>query len=105
MSGLFGIISSKDCRQPLFYGTDYHSHLGTKKAGLAVLNHRITRCIHDISTSQFKSKFIEELPKLSSVGGIASNRVTRVLLVTAFANIGSTIGTVIALPYIAALLF
>jgi len=70
MSGLFGIVSAKDCRQPLFYGTDYHSHLGTKKAGLAVLNHRITRCIHDISTSQFKSKFIEELPKLKSKRGI-----------------------------------
>ncbi|MFA5014661.1 MAG: amidophosphoribosyltransferase [Actinomycetota bacterium] len=70
MSGLFGIVSSKDCRQSLFYGTDYHSHLGTKKAGLAVLNHQITRCIHDISTSQFKSKFIEELPKLKGKKGI-----------------------------------
>jgi len=70
MSGLFGIVSSKDCRQSLFYGTDYHSHLGTKKAGLAVLNHKITRCIHDISTSQFKSKFIEELPKLKGKKGI-----------------------------------
>ena len=70
MSGLFGIVSSKECRQALFYGTDYHSHLGTKKAGLAVLNHQITRCIHDISTSQFKSKFIEELPKLKGKKGI-----------------------------------
>ena len=70
MSGLFGIVSSKDCRQSLFYGTDYHSHLGTKKAGLAVLNRQITRCIHDISTSQFKSKFIEELPKLKGNRGI-----------------------------------
>ena len=70
MSGLFGIVSSKDCRQSLFYGTDYHSHLGTKKAGLAVLNHQITRCIHDISTSQFKSKFIEEIPKLKGKKGI-----------------------------------
>jgi amidophosphoribosyltransferase len=70
MSGLFGIVSSKDCRQSLFYGTDYHSHLGTKKAGLAVLNHQLTRCIHDISTSQFKSKFIEELPKLKGKKGI-----------------------------------
>jgi len=70
MSGLFGIASSKDCRQSLFYGTDYHSHLGTKKAGLAIFNHRITRCIHDISTSQFKSKFIEELPKLKGKKGI-----------------------------------
>jgi amidophosphoribosyltransferase len=70
MSGLFGIVSSKDCRQSLFYGTDYHSHLGTKKAGLAVFNNQITRCIHDISTSQFKSKFIEELPKLKGKKGI-----------------------------------
>ena len=70
MSGLFGIVSSKECRQALFYGTDYHSHLGTKKAGLAVLNRQITRCIHDISTSQFKSKFIEELPKLKGKKGI-----------------------------------
>ncbi len=70
MSGLFGIVASKDCRQTLFYGTDYHSHLGTKKAGLAVLNRQITRSIHDISTSQFKSKFIEELPKLKGKKGI-----------------------------------
>ena len=70
MSGLFGIVSSKDCQQSLFYGTDYHSHLGTKKAGLAVLNLQIARCIHVISTSQFKSKFIEELPKLKGKKGI-----------------------------------
>ncbi len=70
MSGLFGVISSKDCRQSLFYGTDYQSHLGTKKAGLAVYNNQIVRCIHDISTSQFKSKFIEELPKLKGKKGI-----------------------------------
>ncbi len=70
MSGIFGVISKKDCRQTLFYGTDYHSHLGTKKAGLAVFNRRISRCIHDISTSQFKSKFIDELPKLKGKKGI-----------------------------------
>lgn len=70
MSGIFGIISKKDCRQTLFYGTDYHSHLGTKKAGLAVFNRGISRCIHDISTSQFKSKFIEEISKLKGKKGI-----------------------------------
>lgn len=70
MSGLFGVVSKKDCRQTLFYGTDYHSHLGTKKAGLAVFNRQISRCIHDISTSQFKSKFIDELPKLKGKMGI-----------------------------------
>jgi len=46
----------------------------------------------------------EELPRLSRIRSFASNRVTRVLIVTAFANIGSVIGTVIALPYIASLL-
>lgn len=70
MSGLFGVISSKDCVETLFYGTDYHSHLGTQKAGLAVFNHKIQRSIHDISTSQFKSKFAEELVKLRGKMGI-----------------------------------
>jgi len=46
----------------------------------------------------------EQLPEINSVGSLARNRVTRILMVTAFANIGSTIGTVIALPYIASLL-
>ncbi len=47
----------------------------------------------------------EELPKLNSVSSMARNRVTRILMVTAFANIGSAVGTVIALPYLASLLF
>ena len=46
----------------------------------------------------------EQLPKMQSITGIASNRVTRILIIVAFANIGSVIGTVIALPYIASLL-
>ena len=70
MSGLFGVVSKTDCVETLFYGTDYHSHLGTQKAGLAVMNRRIYRSIHDISTSQFKSKFIDELPKMKGTIGI-----------------------------------
>jgi len=70
MSGLFGVVSNKDCVETLFYGTDYHSHLGTQKAGLAVFNHRVQRSIHDISTSQFKSKFADELVKLKGRIGI-----------------------------------
>jgi amidophosphoribosyltransferase len=70
MSGLFGVIAKKDCRNLLFYGTDYHSHLGTEKAGLAMINHRLQRCIHDISTSQFKSKFLEEIMKMKGTKGI-----------------------------------
>ena len=70
MSGLFGVIAKKDCRNLLFYGTDYHSHLGTQKAGLVMMNHQIQRCIHDISTSQFKSKFLEEIVKMKGTKGI-----------------------------------
>jgi len=70
MSGLFGVISRKNCSETLFYGTDYHSHLGTQKAGLAMLNRRLYRSIHDISTSQFKSKFIDEIEKMKGKMGI-----------------------------------
>lgn len=70
MSGLFGVVSKTNCIEDLFYGTDYHSHLGTQKAGLAIFNHKIQRSIHDISTSQFKSKFADELIKLKGKIGI-----------------------------------
>ncbi len=55
MGGLFGVASKKDCVTDLFFGTDYHSHLGTRRGGLAVVNGRgITRYIHDISNTQFR---------------------------------------------------
>nr|MBC8359574.1 amidophosphoribosyltransferase [Candidatus Aminicenantes bacterium] len=38
MGGLFGVVSKEDCVSDLFFGTDYHSHLGTKRGGLAVIN-------------------------------------------------------------------
>lgn len=60
MSGMFGVVSKNDCRQDLFYGTDYHSHLGTQFAGLAVWDKEPVRKIHDISSSQFKAKFAAE---------------------------------------------
>lgn len=70
MSGLFGVVDKKNCPRILFYGTDYQSHLGTQKAGLAIINHRIERAIHNISTSQFKSKFIEEISSMKGALGI-----------------------------------
>lgn len=70
MSGLFGVVGKKDCSRILFYGTDYHSHLGTQKGGLAVYNRRLKRSIHDLSTSQFKSRFVNELPKMKGPMGI-----------------------------------
>ena len=59
MGGFFGVVSSNsDCVSDLFYGTDYHSHLGTMRGGLAVCGTQgIVRYIHDITNSQFRSKF------------------------------------------------
>ncbi len=57
MSGIFGVVSKKSCNEDLFYGTDYHSHLGTQFAGLALFGEGLQRKIHDIRGSQFKAKF------------------------------------------------
>jgi amidophosphoribosyltransferase len=71
MGGLFGATSKKDCSIELFYGTDYHSHLGTRRGGLVVHGDMgFKRNIHDISNSQFRSKFEDDLPKLKGIKGI-----------------------------------
>jgi len=70
MSGIFGVVSKQDCLDDLFYGTDYHSHLGTQFAGLAVFGEELTRKIHDISSSQFKAKFYEDYKNMHGAKGI-----------------------------------
>jgi len=70
MSGLFGIVATGDCTEKLFYGTDYHSHLGTEVAGLAVLGEYFQHRIHSLTNSQFKSRFAEEITKMSGHSGI-----------------------------------
>jgi len=71
MGGFFGVISKKDCISDLFYGTDYHSHLGTRRGGLAVREQNgFTRFIHDISNAQFRSKFESDITRLHGNMGI-----------------------------------
>lgn len=71
MGGFFGVVSQQDCVRDLYYGTDYHSHLGTQRGGLAVWNgHYIDRIIHDIRNAQFRSKFDADLHKLQGPAGI-----------------------------------
>ncbi|MDD5347724.1 MAG: amidophosphoribosyltransferase [Candidatus Omnitrophica bacterium] len=70
MSGIFGAVSKEDCSTDLFYGTDYHSHLGTQFAGLAIWGEGLVRKIHDISDSQFKSKFYCEYKNMCGTHGI-----------------------------------
>jgi amidophosphoribosyltransferase len=76
MSGIFGVISKSDCAKDLLYGTDYHSHLGTEYGGMAVLGERFSRQIHNISQSQFKSKFFEDSRRMvgnKGIGVISAN--------------------------------
>ena len=65
MGGFFGIVSDMDCVRELFYGTDYHSHLGNLRGGMMTMGiNGIRRVIHDISSSPFRPKFREDLPYL-----------------------------------------
>ena len=70
MSGLFGVVSKENCVQTLFYGTDYHSHLGTEYGGIAVLEKDFSRQIHNLSQSQFKSKFYDDYERMEGGKGI-----------------------------------
>jgi amidophosphoribosyltransferase len=70
MSGIFGVASKANCVEDLYYGTDYHSHMGTQFAGLAVWGDDLTRKIHDIAGSQFKAKFHEDYKKMKGKMGI-----------------------------------
>ncbi len=71
MGGFFGVVSKKSCTEDLFYGTDYHSHLGTMRGGMAVRSHEgIHRVIHDISNAQFRSKFEDDLSEMEGLMGI-----------------------------------
>lgn len=71
MGGFFGVVSKRDCVSDLFYGTDYHSHLGTHRGGLAVHDGEVhTRFIHDISNAQFRSKFEQDVLRLKGKMGI-----------------------------------
>jgi amidophosphoribosyltransferase len=71
MGGLFGVVSREDCIEDLFFGTDYHSHLGTKRGGLAVKGpDGLKSAIRNIENDQFRSKLEDDLPKLHSSEGI-----------------------------------
>ncbi|MBR3725731.1 MAG: amidophosphoribosyltransferase [Bacteroidales bacterium] len=71
MSGLFGVISRKPCAVDLFYGTDYHSHLGTRRAGLSTIDNGVMHLnIHNIENTQFKTKFSSDIHEMLGDKGI-----------------------------------
>lgn len=63
MGGFFGVASKEDCMFDLFFGTDYHSHLGTRRAGMAVYSDEkgFDRAIHNIENSPFRTKFDKDI--------------------------------------------
>ena len=71
MGGFFGVVGKSDCVFDLFYGVDYHSHLGTRRAGLAVWKDgRINKAIHKIENSPFRTKFEKEAAEMKGNMGI-----------------------------------
>ena len=71
MGGFFGVASRKDCVLDLFYGVDYHSHLGTRRGGMAVYgNDGFDRAIHNIENSPFRTKFERDAAEMKGHIGI-----------------------------------
>ena len=72
MGGFFGVASKQDCVFDLFFGTDYHSHLGTRRAGMAVYSKEsgFDRAIHNIENAPFRTKFDKDVEKMSGYMGI-----------------------------------
>ncbi len=72
MGGFFGVAAKEDCVFDLFFGTDYHSHLGTRRAGMAVYDREkgYDRAIHNIENSPFRTKFDKDVNTMKGQLGI-----------------------------------
>lgn len=71
MGGFFGVAAKEDCMFDLFFGTDYHSHLGTRRGGLAVYGENgFDRAIHNIENAPFRTKFDKDVQKMKGYYGI-----------------------------------
>ena len=71
MGGIFGVVSKHNCTLDLFFGIDYHSHLGTRRGGMAVYGKDgFHRAIHNIENSPFRTKFENDLDELEGNLGI-----------------------------------
>lgn len=84
MSGFFGVASKNDCVMDLFFGVDYHSHLGTRRGGMAVYGKNgFNRSIHNIENSPFRTKFerdIEEFEGCIGIGCISDSEAQPLLV-------------------------
>jgi len=99
LSGFFGVVSKEDCVTDVYFGTDYHSHLGTSRGGMAIWNGKsFDRKIHNIETTQFRAKFESELPKAKGKMGIGCISDTEPQPLTVRSHLGqyaiSTVGRI-----------
>lgn len=90
MGGFFGAVNHKDAISDVFFGTDYHSHLGTKRAGMAAYDSEIglQREIHNISNSPFRTRFehiFEEMKGTAAIGCISDSDPQPLLM---YSNLG-----------------
>lgn len=113
MGGFFGAVSGKSCVSDVFFGTDFHSHLGTVRGGMAIVNgDRFHRAIHDITNTQFRSKFDHDFQTFNKLGshagiGIISDHDDQPLLIASHLGIYAivTVGVLINLPELVAELY
>ncbi len=90
MSGFFGVVSKISCVSSVYYGTDYHSHLGTKRAGLAFYSvaDGFQRAIHSLEDGYFRTKFEDDLVKFSGNAGIGVISDTEAQPIVANSHLG-----------------
>lgn len=96
MGGLFGISSKNDCVMDLFFGIDYHSHLGTKTGGMCVHGKKgFDRSIHSIENAPFRTKFQKEMEEMEGNRGIGAISDTEPQPLTVYSKLGHySLGTV-----------
>ena len=85
MGGFFGAVSHNDCISDVFFGTDYHSHLGTRRGGMTAYSPErgFQRSIHSIENSPFRTKFekdVEDMKGNFCIGCISDNDPQPILL-------------------------
>lgn len=90
MSGFFGAVSKTDCVSDVFYGTDYHSHLGTKRAGMTMFSEEkgFQRAIHSLENGYFRNKFESDAASFSGNAGIGCISDTEAQPLVIYSHLG-----------------
>ena len=95
MGGIFGVASKSDCVMDLFFGIDYHSHLGTRRGGMTVYSRSsgFNRVIHNIENSPFRTKFDKDVAEMEGnlgIGCISDNEPQPLLVRSHLGNFAIT---------------